>query len=65
MFSFFSIFKCFKKVFIVKVFFFFFSSFFLLKKKGDEELGWMDDGTDDGTDGCKGRRPPDKTKDII
>jgi hypothetical protein len=34
----------------------------------DEELGWMDDGTDDGTDGWKGRPPPlqpDKTKDII
>jgi hypothetical protein len=34
----------------------------------DEELGWMDDGTDDGTDGWKGPPPPsqpDKTKDII
>jgi hypothetical protein len=29
----------------------------------DEELGWMDDGTDDETDGWKGQ--PDKTKDII
>ncbi len=25
----------------------------------DEELGWMDDGTDDGTDGWKGRPPKD------
>jgi hypothetical protein len=25
----------------------------------------LDDGTDDGTDGWKGRQPPDKTKDII
>jgi hypothetical protein len=24
---------------------------------GDEELGWMDDGMDDGTDGWKGRPP--------
>ncbi len=31
----------------------------------DEELGWMDDGTDDGTDGWKGRPQADKTKDII
>jgi hypothetical protein len=34
----------------------------------DEELGWMDDETDDDTDGWKGRPPPsqpDKNKDII
>jgi hypothetical protein len=28
----------------------------------DEELGWMDDGTDDRTDGWKGRRPPDRLR---
>jgi hypothetical protein len=28
----------------------------------DEELGWMDDGTDDGTDGWKGRPPPDRLR---
>jgi hypothetical protein len=27
-----------------------------------EELGWMDDGTDDGTDGWKGRPPPDRLR---
>ncbi len=31
----------------------------------DEELGWMDDGTNDGTNGWEGRPTPDKTKDII
>jgi hypothetical protein len=28
----------------------------------DEELGWMDDRTDDGTDGWKGRPPPDRLR---
>jgi hypothetical protein len=32
---------------------------------GIEELGWMDDGMDDGVNGWKGRPPPHKTKDII